>query len=425
MTAQPLRGSRKGHRLLTELQIKNACPQAKRYKLADGGGLYLEVLPSGTRSWRWKYRFGGVEKRLTFGPWPLISAKRARELRDEAKIALLGGTDPGARRRSAKAQVRYGDTFEAIARSWHAQKAPTLVPRYAAEVMARLEANAFPYLGRMAIREITPPVVLETLRRIEARGAKTMAHEVRGHLSEVFVWAIAAGLAENDPAAIVRRALAPMTAKRRPALVTVSECRALLEKVDSMPRVWPSTKLASRLLALTASRPGPVRLAERAEFWNLDGEEPVWRIPAAKMKLSARNKRDGTFDFFVPLAPAAVAVVKEALERTGGPRSKQRWLFPGMTRVEPISDVTLSKVYIDAGYRGRHVPHGWRASFSTIMNERAAKAGRPEDRAIIDLMLAHMRDDVEAAYNRAAYMDRRRELACEWAELLTGPPPAA
>jgi hypothetical protein len=232
MAAQPLPGQRKGHRLLTELQIKNACPQAKRYKLADGGGLYLEVLPSGTRSWRMKYRFNGVEKRLTFGPWPLISAKRARELRDEAKIALLGGTDPGARRRSAKAQVRYGDTFEAIARSWHAQKAPTLVPRYAAEVMARLEANAFPYIGRMAIREITPPVVLETLRRIEARGAKTMAHEVRGHLSEVFVWAIAAGLAETDPAAIVRRALAPMTAKRRPALVTVPEVRALLEKVD-------------------------------------------------------------------------------------------------------------------------------------------------------------------------------------------------
>ena len=418
-------GHHGGHRLLTELQIRNACPQAKRYKLADSGGLYLEVLPSGTRSWRWKYRFAGVEKRLTFGPWPLISAKRARELRDQARLALLGGTDPGAQRREAKVQARYGETFEAVARSWHAQKAPTLVPRYAAEVMARLEANAFPHLGRMAIREITPPLVLETLRRIEMRGARTMAHEVRGHLSEIFVWAIAAGLADTDPAAIVRKALAPTTPRRRPALVTVPELRALMAKVEAMPRVWPSTKLASRLLALTAARPGPVRLAERSEFWNLDGEEPVWRIPAAKMKLSASNKRDAAFDFLVPLAPAAVAVVREALALTGGPRSKQRWLFPGMARVEPISDVTLSKVYIDAGYRGKHVPHGWRASFSTIMNERAAKAGRPEDRAIIDLMLAHMRDDVEAAYNRAAYMDRRRELACEWAELLTGPSPAA
>lgn len=411
--------------MLTELQIRNACPQAKRYKLGDGGGLYLEVLPSGTRSWRWKYRFGGVEKRLTFGPWPLISAKRAREMRDQAKLALLGGTDPGARQRESKVQARHGETFEAIARSWHAQKAPTLVPRYAAEVMTRLEANAFPHLGRMAIRDIKPAMVLEMLRKIEARGAKTMAHEVRGHLSEVFVWAIAAGLAEHDPAAVVRKALAPTDSRRRPALVTVPELRELMAKVEAMPRVWPSTKLASRLLALTASRPGPVRLAERHELEDLDGPEPIWRIPAAKMKLSARNKRDGTFDFVVPLAPAAVAVVKEALARTGGPRSKQRWLFPGMTRVEPISDVTLSKVYIDAGYRGRHVPHGWRASFSTIMNERAGKAGRPEDRAIIDLMLAHMRDDVEAAYNRAAYMGRRRELACEWAELLTGPPPAA
>ncbi len=407
--------------MLTEVQIRNACPQAKRYKLSDGGGLYLEVLPSGTRSWRWKYRFGGVEKRLTFGPWPLISAKRARELRDQAKLTLLGGTDPGARHRESKVQAKHGETFEAIARSWHAQKAPTLVPRYAAEVMARLEANAFPHLGRMAIRDIKPVMVLETLRKIEARGAKTMAHEVRGHLSEVFVWAIAAGLADDDPAAVVRKALAPTDARRRPALVTVPELRELIAKVEAMPRVWPSTKLASRLLALTAARPGPVRLAERHEFEDLDGAEPIWRIPAAKMKLSARNKRNGTFDFVVPLAPAAVEVVREALARTGGPRSKQRWLFPGMTRVDPISDVTLSKVYIDAGYRGRHVPHGWRASFSTIMNERAAKAGRPEDRAIIDLMLAHMRDDVEAAYNRAAYMGRRRELACEWAQLLEAP----
>lgn len=411
--------------MLTDVAIRNAQPRSKRYKLSDAHGLYLEVLPTGSRSWRWKYRFAGVEKRLTFGPYPLISIKRARELRDEARAALLGGTDPGAQRRAARTLVKYGETFEAIARSWHGQKKATLTDRYAEQVLARLEANIFPHLGRLAIREITPPLVLEAIRRIEQRGAATMAHEVRGHVSEVFVWAIAAGLAETDPAAIIRRALAPMPAGRRPALVTLPEARELLAKIEALPRAQPGTKLASRLLALTAVRPGPLRLAEKAEFEDLDGDAPLWRIPAAKMKLSLRNKGDRAFDFVVPLAPAAVAIVKQAMALTGGPASKQRLLFPGVSRRAPISDSTLSQLYLDAGYRGRHVPHGWRASFSTIMNERAAAAGRPEDRAIIDLMLAHMRDDVEAAYNRAAYMGRRRELACEWAELLTGPPTAA
>lgn len=411
--------------MLTDVAIRNAQPREKRYKLSDAHGLYLEVLPTGSRSWRWKYRFAGVEKRLTLGPYPLITIKRARELRDEARGLLLGGTDPGAQRRAARTQVKYGDTFEAIARSWHAQKKVTLTDRYAEQVLTRLEANVFPHLGKLAIREITPPLVLEAIRKIEQRGAATMAHEVRGHVSEVFVWAIAAGIAETDPAAIIRRALKPMSAGRRAALVTLAEARELLAKIDSLPRAQQGTKLASRLLALTAVRPGPLRLAEKAEFVDLDGDAPLWRIPAAKMKLSLRNKSDRAFDFVVPLAPAAAAIVKDAMALTGGPNSKQRLLFPGVSRRAPISDSTLSQLYLDAGYRGRHVPHGWRASFSTIMNERAAKAGRPEDRAIIDLMLAHMRDDVEAAYNRAAYMERRRELACEWAELLTGPPPAA
>lgn len=411
--------------MLTDVAIRNAKPRQTTYRMADAYGLYIEVLPTGSKRWRWKYRMGKAEKRLTFGPYPLISIKRARELRDEARAVHLGGIDPGASRRAAKMKTRYGETFEAIARSWHAQKKVTLTDRYAEQVLTRLEANVFPHIGKLAIREITPPMVLEVCRKIEARGAATMAHEVRGHVSEVFVWAIAAGIAESDPAAIIRRALAPMSAGRRAALVTVAEARELVAKIDALGRARPATKLASRLLALTAVRPGPLREAEKHEFEDLDGDAPLWRIPAAKMKLSKRNKGDRAFDFVVPLSPAAVAIVREAMTLTGKPQSKQRLLFPGVSRRVPISDSTLSQLYLDAGYRGRHVPHGWRASFSTIMNERAAKAGRPEDRAIIDLMLAHMRDDVEAAYNRAAYMDRRRELACEWAELLMGPTPAA
>lgn len=410
--------------MLTEVAIKGAKPAARRYKLADAHGLYLEVMPTGSKSWRWKYRFAGVEKRLTFGPWPLVSLKQAREQRDEARRAVLQGVDPGAAKRAGKARVRYGETFEAIARSWHDSKRPALSPRYAGQVLTRLEANVFPQFGRMPLRDVTAPIVLEALRKIEARGAATMAQEVRGHISEVFVWAIAAGLAETDPAAIIRKALSSAGGGRRPALVQLAEATALIARIDGLARATPATKLASRLLALTAVRPGPLRLAEKAEFEDLDGAAPIWRIPATKMKLSVRNKADQTYDFIVPLSRQAVETVRAAMTLTG-PRSKVSLLFPGAQRGEAISDSTLSQLYLDAGYRGRHVPHGWRATFSTIMNERAAEAGRAEDRAIIDLMLAHMPGGVEAAYNRAAYMPRRRELAQEWADLLLAgrPPP--
>ena len=387
----------------------------------DGGGLYLAVRPTGAKNWKLKYSFGGREKKLTLGPYPLLSLKAAREARDRARVQLLAGKDPAATKRAARRRARIGESFEEIARSWHAGKQLKLTPRYAEQLLVRLEANIFPQFGATPIREITPVDVLDAIRRIEARGAHTMAHEVRGHVSEVFVWAIASGLAETDPAAIIRKALAPAGGGRRPALLKIEEARSLITTIDAVRGAAWATKLASRLLALTAVRPGVVRMARRAEFENLDGELPSWRIPAAKMKLTRDRKADPAFDFVVPLSRQAVATVQAAMRAS----ESGDWLFPGERAAKPISDSTLSQLYLDAGYRGRHVPHGWRASFSTIMNERAAAEGRESDRAIIDLMLAHVKGDVEAAYNRAAYMPRRRELAQAWADLimLDLPPP--
>lgn len=400
---------------LTERTCATAKPAEKEQRLFDGHGLYLAILPSGTKTWRLKYRFAGREKKLALGPYPLVSLKQAREARDRARFDIVSGVDPGATRKAARMRAKVGETFEEIARSWHAQKKHSLSPRYAAHILTRLEANVFGALGRKPIKEVTPLAVLEAIRRIEARGAHTMAHEVRGHVSEVFVWAIASGLADTDPAAMIRKALAaPSGSGRRSALLKINEARKLIAAIDGVNLASTSTKLASRLLALTAVRPGVVRVAERHEFEGLDGKAPLWRIPAAKMKLSKARKADSAFDFVVPLSRQAVSTVRTAMKAS----LHKTWLFPGDRGTTPISDSTLSQLYLDAGYRDRHVPHGWRATFSTIMNERAAAAGRESDRAIIDLMLAHMPGGVEAAYNRAAYMPRRRELAQEWADLL-------
>lgn len=408
---------------LTERTCQTAKPGDKERRLFDGLGLYLAITPAGSKSWKWKYRFAGREKKLTLGPYPLLSLKAARHARDAARMQLNAGTDPGAAKREARRKARVGESFEEIARSWHAGKKAKLTSRYAQHILSRLEANIFPRFGAMPIGDVTPPIVLDAIRRIEARGANTMAHEVRGHVSEVFVWAIASGLAETDPAAIVRKALSPAGGGRRAAVLTIEEARGVITAIDARTgsRALATTKLASRLLALTAVRPGVLRLAEKDEFEDLDGANPLWRIPAAKMKLLAERKANPAFDFIVPLSLQAVATVRAAM--AAAPRAAL--LFPGERGTKPISDSTLSQLYLDAGYRGRHVPHGWRATFSTIMNERAAANGYESDRAIIDMMLAHMKDDVEAAYNRAAYMPRRRAIAQEWADLLMAeaPPP--
>lgn len=413
-----------GPGMLSDAACKNAKPEGRDRKLSDSGGLYLLVRPAGTKAWYWKYRFEGREKKLSLGHYPAVGLAQARKARDAARDQLRVGEDPAAARAAAKiaALTPAVDTFEQVARDWHRARSVEWDPRYAAAVLSRLENNLFPRIGRKRVGEIDAPTMLAAIRAIEARGARDMARRVRQHASEIFRRAMSSGLASIDPADVIAGALTPRTARLRPAALTIEEARAVLARTENAEGAWWATLLASRLLALTAARPGVVRLAERKEFEGLDGAEPLWRIPAAKMKLSTARKRDRAWSFVVPLSRQPVAVVNAALAASPSPR----WLFPGIQGWrKPISDSTLSKLYREVLGAGGHVPHGWRATFSTVMNERAGHAGRDGDRAVIDLMLAHVKGDVEAAYNRAAYMPRRRELAQDWADLLMegAPPP--
>lgn len=409
--------------MLSDIRCRGAQPRDKPYKLADAGGLYLYVRPTGSRSWRLKFRIAGKEKMLTIGPYPEVGLKEARDARDSARRLLRGGIDPAVDRkqRSAVAATQANDTFEAIARDWHGQRERTWAKRYARQVLDRLESDIFPALGPVPIRAITAPMVLAAIRAVERRGAIELAHRVRQHVSGVFIYAIGAGLASDDPAHIVRSALVPVVKRLQPAFVKLEDARRALRRIEREPG-YRVTRLASRLLALTAVRSGVLRHAAPAEFEGLDGPAPLWRIPASKMKLTRERKEDAAYEFVVPLSAQAVDVVRVALRLAG----TGQLLFPSIRSLHrPISDSTVSKLYRSAGFAGAHVPHGWRATFSTVMNERAAAGNRVGDRAIIDLMLAHVQEGVEAAYNRAAYMPRRRELAQEWADLLLhGFPPA-
>jgi integrase len=421
--------------MLTELRCKAAKPADKPYKLTDEKGLYLYVTPTGFKSWRWKFRIGKTEKRMTFGPYPEVSLAQARKQRDEAARVKRDGADPVAERQRAKAAIEAAteNTFETVAKRWHETRKATWAVRHAKQVLASLEAEVFAAtskaglwagkFGKLPISTITAPMVLAVLRPVESRGAVEQTHRVRQRMSDVFVFAIAAGLAENDPAAIVRKALAPIRKRRFPAFRTLDDARAALKVMEPEP-AHPITKLASRLLALTAVRSGPLRHAAPSEFEGLDTPQAQWRIPAEKMKLQLAEREDEAFEFIVPLSRQAVEVVKAALRLVG---EDAPLLFPSTRHLHrPMSENAISSMYKRfPTVRGRHVPHGWRSTFSTIMNELAVEEDRGDERAIIDLMLAHKPEGVEGIYNRAAYMPRRRRIAQAWADmLLDGLPPA-
>ncbi len=402
--------------MLTDLQCK-APPIDGKSKLFDGHGLYLEILKSGARSWRWKYRIHGKEKRLTFGLYPDVSLKKARIAREKAAALLRTGVDPSIDRvlQAAQAAAQGEHTFKSVALSWHANQSKLFKPRHAKHVLRTLENDVFPAIGKLPIAQITSPQIVTLLRKIESRGSADVAHRARQRISDIFVHAIASAIATNNPAAEMGKALSPIRHGHYPAVQTVAEARELLKVVEARP-AYPLTRLASRLLALTAVRSGVLRLAEVHEFEDLNGDSPIWRIPAAKMKLAQDRRADPSYEFIVPLSHQAVEVVKVAIDFTG----TTGLIFRSVRFANrPISDSTISKLYREAGYAGIHLPHGWRATFSTVLNRLAAEEGRQGDREVIDLMLAHVAGSVESIYNRYAYMPRRRQLAQEWADLVS------
>ncbi len=398
--------------MLSDAAIRKAKIEDKPYRLADSGGLVLQVTPAGGKLWRYRYRFDGKEKMLALGQYPDVSLSDARIARDKAKAELRAGRDPSIAKKLDKLNLMKttADTFEAVAREWFDLQKPRWAERHADKVIESLELHVFPILGNSPIRNITAPEVLGILRKIEARPAIDTARRVRQRMSAIFVYAIASGRADNDPAAIVQGAMAPLKKGRQPAITDLEKAREILAVVDANP-AYPVTKLAMRLLALTALRPGTLVRTPWSEFDAIDPKDPVWQIPASRMKMLKDLKDDEDRDHLVPMSKQAMETIEALRLLTGrGPLA-----FPNTRHAhKPMSENALGYLLNRAGYHHRHVPHGWRSTFSTIMNELY-----PADRQIIDFMLAHVpKDKVEAAYNRALYLPRRKKLAQIWADLI-------
>lgn len=416
--------------MLTVAAVEKAVKRDKPYKMADSGGLYLYVSTTGQRSWRMKFKLHGKEKLLTFGPYPDVKLSEARDRRDKARRQIRDNVDPsGARKRAQEATVQAAAeeaklmTFEAAARIWLDQQKGRWVPVHTEDVTTSLERDVFPAIGAVALSKIDAPMILKALRVVEDRGAIETAKRLRQRISAVYAYAIGEGIVNGDPAAVVGKALRPLPKKgKQPAITHPDEARGVLIAAEASGAA-PVTKLASRLLALTQSRPGMIRGAMWPEFEGIDWDDrhygpflPVWRVPADRMKLVMDLKEEEGFEHIIPLCWQAVDVLIAVRRLTG----RNRLVFPGQRHShKPLSENAIGYLYNRVGFHGRHVPHGWRSSFSTTMNALAERRQRKSDPAIIELMLAHVPENkVKAAYDRAGHMERRREIGQEWADLL-------
>jgi len=388
---------------LTDVAVRKAAPRAKRYKLADGGGMYLEVTPGGAKYWRLKYRVAGREKRLALGVYPTVSLSAARQGCQEAHRLLAQGIDPGVARKAAKQQrvevaTAARDTFEAVAREWMARQE-------VAEVTANktrwiLETFLFPEIGGRPIAEVTPRELLTALRKIEEGGKLETAKRAKIKAGQVFRYALLEGKAESDPTASLRGALKAPKGNHHAAVTDPTRMGELLRSINGFAG-QPVTLAALKLAPLVFVRPGELRNAEWGEL-DLDGA--IWRIPGEKMKMGAAH--------LVPLSTQAVAVLRELYPLTGD----GRYVFPGLrTSSRPMSENTVNAALRRLGYSGDEMTgHGFRSMAATRLNEMGWNADA------IERQLAHAESNkVRDAYTHAAqYLDERTRMMQAWADYL-------
>lgn len=394
---------------LTDTEIRKSAPRETPYRLADGGGMYLEVRPNGSRYWRLKYRFAGKEKLLALGVYPDVTLKEARELRDSARKKLAHGVDPSeARKAEKRSQVANAEnSFEAVTREWHSKFSPELSEAHAKRNLRRLEVHAFPYIGGRPIMDLEPPEVLAVLQRIEAKGTIETAHRVRVLVGQVMRYAIATSRAQRDISADLKGAIPPARVRHFAAVTEPEQLGELLRAVHS----YTGTAVviaALKLAPLVFQRPSELRLAEWSEF---DLENSMWTAPSDRMKRKKAGKLYGP-PHLVPLSTQAVDVLNELKLLTG----RSGYVFPNARSPKrPMSDMALGAAFKRIGIDSKTaVPHGWRATARTLAVEQL---GFRED--IVEMQLSHLvKDSLGRAYNRTQWLDERRRLMQGWADYL-------
>ena len=391
---------------LNDRQIKNAKPAetGKKTKLFDGGGLYLEITPAGGKVFRLKYRIDGKEKTFTIGKYPTISLVEARQAAENARRLLVSGQDPSEAKQQEKRERQAAalNTFEAIARRWHSDNLIRWKENHAARVLRYFETDVFPVIGAMSIQEIRVSDIKVVLDGVMARGVNNTAEKIREWTGAIFDYAVMLEIVETNPAYSLRKYIPAKQTDHRPALpreeLTEFFRRLILAEIE------PQNRIALILNMLTFLRSTELRGGQ----WNeIDFDAAIWTVPAQRMK---HEKTAPKPPHAVPLADWTLELLAELKEITGN----TPFLFPSRTKTDGfISDATIGRIIERMGYKGRVTPHGFRSLASSVLNEQGFNPDA------IERQLAHIENNkIRAAYNRADYLNERKEFMQWYSDFL-------
>ncbi|HCU24973.1 MAG TPA: integrase [Deltaproteobacteria bacterium] len=387
---------------LTDKACKNAKPASKPRKIADGHGLYLEIMPNGSKYWRLKYRFAGKEKRLALGVYPEVSLGEAREKREKARKLLASGSDPSSAKQEEKRRLLLNaeNTFEAIAREWYAHHLEKWSDKHAQTILHRLETDLFPALGKRPLQEINPPELLNIVRKIEKRGAYELARRSVQYCGQIFRYAVVTGRADRNPAPELKGALKPVK-KGHYAALDSKDLPEFLQKLSrNDARLFPLTRMAVELILLTFVRTGELIQAKWEEF---DFAGKTWIIPAERMKMRQAH--------IVPLSRQVLSILEQIKLLSGN----REWILPSQKNPRKhMSNNTILFALGRLGYKGQATGHGFRALAMSTIKE---KLGYRHE--VVDRQLAHAhRNSVDAAYDRAKFLEERRKMMQDWSNYI-------
>lgn len=393
-----------GKMKLTNVKCKNAKAKSKSYKIFDGGGLYLEIMPTGKKLWRLKYRYLQKEKRISFGNYPLTSLAEARYAREDAKKLLLKDIDPSAARKEKKITLTRNaeNTFKAIAMEWFDIQKDEWSAGHAQKVWRCLEMNAFPYIGARPLSQIKPPELLECLRKVEKRGALEIASKTKQICGQVFRYGIQTGKCEWNAAENLTGALKTKRTEHFRA-IDFKQLPAFLKALErNEARLFERTRRAVWLSLYTFCRPIEIR---KARWQDIDFDEKIWTIPAEFMKMNR--------DHIIPLSHQVVRILKAQKEEVE--HINTEWVFPSQIRPRnPMSDGTVNKAIKNLGFGKDMVAHGFRALARTTIREKLKY-----DSEIIERQLAHKASGaLGEAYDRTQFLDDRAEMMQDWADYI-------
>jgi integrase len=395
---------------LTELSIKQAKTKEKQYKLTDGEGMYLRVYPNGSKYWQLQYWFDGKQKILSFGVWPNISLKEARDKRFAAKKLIKEGIDPNDEKKERlevqsfereKEKLRKISTFQIVAHEWFSRQSTQWTERHSRGVLSSLNMHVYPDLGEMPISSISKQDIISTLRKLEAEGKNETCYRIRQKIESIFSYAEIEGHCTGNPAKDLQQILTKPQPKSHNSL-PISVLPEFLKKMNEDKAAAPTTLLAMKFIILTFVRTQELRFADWKEF-DIDSSEPLWVIPADRMKMKKIHH--------VPLSRQAVNILNEIQQFSG----KIGYVFPQYyNSKKAMSENTLLYFSNRLGYAGRNTIHGFRSVVSTVLNE--SMKWHPD---VIERQLAHQESNkVRKAYNRAEHLDERRKMMEWWSDYI-------